>query len=126
MADVFNIGGNYTTTPASGAPSADPSYIAPIDESLTLIRKHHDTIDLTSDSITPVQFGGVINGHVLIVKTVGGKVQVRVTSSDGSTQSIPVDSFLAVISNTVPITAVDLTRIPGNATTVKIFLGEHG
>lgn len=126
MADIFQLGGSYTTAPANGAPSADPSLNAPIDESMTLIRKHQDTIDLTVDSPVTVQFGGVINAHVLIVKTVGGKARVRITSADGSTQSIPVDSFYASISNTVPITAVDLTRVPSQLTTVKVFLGEHG
>jgi hypothetical protein len=126
MADVFQLGGSYTTAPASGAPSADPSYIAPIDESMTLIRKHHDTIDLSTDAVTPISFGGVINAHVLIIKTVGGKVSIRLTSADGSTQAVPVDSFLAVMSNTVPITAADLTRVPGQETICKVFLGEHG
>jgi hypothetical protein len=126
MADVFNLGGNYTTQPASGAPSADPSFIAPIDETMTLVHKHFDTIDLGSDLATPVDFGGVTNCHVAIIKTVGGKVMVRVTSADGTTQSIPVDQFFVVMSNTVPITAIDLTRVPGQVTTVKVFLGEHG
>lgn len=125
MADTFKLSGSYTTQPTSGSPSADPEVVAPIDEAVGLIRKSLSIFDLTVDTPVAVGFGGLTNAHVLIVKTVGGKVRLRITTADGATQAIPVDSFYASISLTVPITAIDVTRVAGQPTTVKVFLGER-
>lgn len=104
----------------SGAPPVGPT---PIVESVVLDEKNLDQYTLTADAPQAVAFGGVTNAHVLIVST-DQKVKVTVTSADGSSQAIPCDGQLILISRSVPITAVTLTRVPATLTTAFVFLGE--
>lgn len=125
MADVFRLNGSYTTQPTTGNPSGDPEVESSIDERVGLTNKTIGLYNLTADSPVTVNFGGLTNAHVVVVKTVGGKARVRLTSADGSQQSVPVDSFFSLISLAVPVTAIDLTRVAGVSTLVRIFLGER-
>jgi len=126
MSDIFKVHGDYTSEPASScSASGSPTVSAPIDEVLSL--KRSPTLaeyELTADAVQAVAFGPATNAHVILIKTVGGKVTARLTSADGATQAIPVDSFMLVISESVPFTALDLTRVSGVTTTVKVLLGE--
>lgn len=121
---MFQLLGSYTTAPSSGSPSADPSLNAVLDEKLTLKRKSVREYTLDADGVQAVDLGGLAAAHVVVVKCVGGKAKLRLTSADGATQAVPVDSFAAFISESVPFTALDLTREAGIEVTVKIFLGE--
>jgi len=112
-------------TPASGSPSAAPTVSAPIDETMVLKRAPSvSEYELTSDAVQAVAFGPAVNAHVIVIKSVGGKIKARLTSADGATQAIAVDSFSVIISESVPYTALDLTRVSGVTTTVKVLLGE--
>ena len=128
MADLFKLTGSYSTQPAVGAPSASPQVVSTgINESITLAQKSLDDYVLTADAAQVVDFGGLlpVGAHLVIIKVAsGGKVKVRITTTDGATQSIPVDSVLHLISLSVPVTAIDLTRIPGTPTEVTVFLGQ--
>jgi len=124
VADSFNLVGTYGTSPPSGTIAA-ASICANISEALSLTRKDLDTISLDTDAPLAVNFGsGVTQAAVAILKATGGKVRARITSADGSQQSIPVDDLLVLISQSVPITGIDLTRVPGVLTTVSVFLGQ--
>jgi hypothetical protein len=79
---------------------------------------------LTNDSEKMLPLGCVDEVNVLVIKAVGGKVRVRITSADGSSQAVPVDSFLALTTYSVGITAVGVTRTPAVPTTVRFFLGQ--
>lgn len=79
---------------------------------------------LDTDGALSVELGGLSAVNVLIVRTLGGKVRVRITSADGAQQSIPVDSLLVLVGQAVPVTAIDLTREPATSTQVQVFLGE--
>lgn len=125
ISDNFALSGSYSTTPNIGNPSGQPNLTSPIEEDQVLIEKQFNSIELDVDSAVSVPFGGVTGATVLIVKCVGGKIRVRITSSDGSSQAIPCDSFIAITTDsTYPITAVDLTRLPGVVTTCSVFLGQ--
>lgn len=125
MSHVFKLHGDYSVTPSSGSPSAAPTVSAPIDETMTLKRAPSvSEYELTADSVQSVAFGPATNAHVIVIKTVGGKIRARLTSADGTTQAIAVDSFAVIISESVPYTALDLTRVSGVTTTVKVLLGE--
>ncbi|MEE9592242.1 MAG: hypothetical protein V3W28_01525 [Thermoplasmata archaeon] len=127
MSDRFTLSGGYTTTPLGGEPSFDPNIDAPIDETVQLVKKKFDTIELTVDTPVVVDFGGLTNANVIILKSTGGvKVSARVTSADGTTQAVPFDTYFVLMSMDVPITAIDLTRTPATPTTVRVFLGEEG
>jgi len=124
LADTFELSGSYATEPSSGSPSADPSLAAAIEESVSLDLKELRTYRLDADSVQTVDLGGLDEVNVLLVKAVGGKLKVRLTSTDGTTQAVPVDSFLCIISESVGITAIDLLRETGIEVTAKIFMGQ--
>ena len=126
MSSIFRLNGSYTTTPQTGNPSGQPSVNAHIDEMDGLVRQAISTIQLTVDTAVSVDLCGLTQVNVLILKTVGGKVRVDLTSADGANQSVPVDSFFVLRTQTVPITAITLTRVAGTLTTVSTFLGERG
>lgn len=125
MADVFNLTGSYSSTPASGTPSGDPLIDARLSESMVIKAKQVVTVTLDSDSPESVAFGDLAGAHVVVIRANGGKVRARYTSSDGSAQAVPVDPLDIKISSTVPITALDLTRVAGAGTVIcRVFLGE--
>jgi hypothetical protein len=126
VADQFALSGSYSSSPLVGSPSGVASIPAPIDEQLVLTAKFYDTIMLGVDTPVSVPFnvGGVSNAAVVIIKVTGQKVKARFTSTDGIQQAVPIDTFFANISRTVPITAIDLTRTPGVSTRVDIFMGQ--
>lgn len=130
MADVLTLAGQWDSEPAApGIGSSDPSIPAPLSETVTLARKFYADITLDADGPISVPIGGtnpIRNAHVIIARTLGGKVKMRVTSADGATQAWPVDPLAIHYSLSVPITAIDLTRVPGILTTVKLFLGDQG
>lgn len=126
MATAFRLQGSYTATPCScGGCSGDASLSAAINECVQLVKETYTTIQLTADATTPVAFGDCTAANVVVMRTVGGKVKARFTSADGSQQAIPVDAFFAVISGAVPFTAIDITRVSGQETTVRVFLGQQ-
>lgn len=126
MADRFTLSGSYTTEGLSGEPSFEPAIAAQISEIATLVSKKVDDLPLTVDTAVAVDFGGLTEANVVILKSLGGnKVKALVTSADGTDQAIPFDTYLILMTEDVPITALSLTRLPGTATTVRVFLGEQ-
>jgi hypothetical protein len=124
--DIFTLSGNYSTQPASGAPSADPQVVSTaITETVELAQKLLNEYTLTTDSPVVVDISNFPAGiNVMLVKVTGGKVKIGVTTTDGSLQAIPCDDFLQWICATVPITAIQLTRATGvDGINVKIFVG---
>jgi hypothetical protein len=124
MSKVFALTGAYSATPASGSPSADPIVTAALDERQMLATLQYSQLTLNADTPVVLPLGGLTSANVVIVKCVGGKIRVRITSADGSQQAVPVDTFLALISASVPMTAVDVTRTPGVQTVIRYFLGQ--
>ncbi len=124
MADSFKLQGSYAVSPLTSPLSFAPSVLADINESRTLKAKQVTEHTLDADAPVNVDFGGVVNANVITLKAVGGKVRARFTSADGSQQSVPFDTYFILMSESVPVTAIDLTRVAGTATTVRVFLGE--
>ncbi len=124
MADAFQLQGSYAVKPLSSPLSFAPSILADINESRTLKAKQVADMSLASDAAAAVDFGGVANANIVVLKAVGGKVAAAITSADGVAQVIPFDSYLILMSESVPITAITLTRVAGTVTTVRVFLGE--
>ncbi len=126
MADTFTLAGSYESVPASvGTASGAASITAPIDEVVQLATRTQVEITLTSDAPVALAIPGGTNINAVVIRTVGGKVRARISSSDGATQAVPVDSFMALISESVDITALDVTRVVGQETVVQVFLGER-
>lgn len=124
MADTFQMTGVWASVPLLSDPSSGTaSLTAPIAETLQLKERQLWEEILTVDTPVVVSFGGVANAHVVVVKS-NRKVRVRLTSADGSQQSVPVDGLLHIICKSVPITAIDVMRVAATETKVKVFLGE--
>lgn len=124
MADAFKLAGSFEATPLTNPLSFAQAITAAISESVTLSARQSTDMTLSSDSAAPVAFGGVTNANVVILKSTGGKVKARITSADGAVQAVPFDTYWILMSDTVPITAIDLTRVAGVETTVRVFIAQ--
>src|SRR5579859_1042522 len=122
---ILTLSGSYTTQPQAFPPSAAQNVGSPISETSYLQHYSADTLDLTVDTPVVLPYAGLTNCHFMYFKTVGGKVRVRITSADGSQQAIPVDSLLILYCASVPVTAIDFTRVTGTATSVTYLIGEN-
>lgn len=126
MGHLFRLLGSFGTEPARAALLSGVSDVAgPLDERVNLSTPHRTQYEIDDDDPVDVAFGGLESAHVVVLKTTGGKVRARLTSADGTDQSVPVDGIMILISQSVPVTAIDLTRVTGgNTVTVDVFLGE--
>jgi hypothetical protein len=77
---------------------------------------------LTDDTPVSVSFDGMTGINAVRIEA-SGKVRARLTSADGTQQAISVDPILILISESVPYTALDLTRVAGAATEVTVLIG---
>jgi hypothetical protein len=125
MSDRFSLEGSYAVVPLSPPASADFDVIAAIDETIILNDKSANSYDLALDAPFVVPFGGVTNAHVLILKLISGlKFKALITTSDGASQTVPVDSLLIMIAQGAPVTALSLVRTVATLTSVRVFLGQ--
>lgn len=125
MSTDFSLQGRWQATPklASVSASGCPTIGAQFAEGIILAKRHYTEPTLDADAVEAVSFGDVTSAHVVLIKS-DKKVTVRLTSVEGAIQIVPVDTLLYLISESVPYTAIDLTRVAGQSTTVKILLGE--
>jgi hypothetical protein len=122
----FTLTGAIALQPAVGNPSGVPSTTIPLNETAMVGRSTPSSYVLTTNSATPVAFGGVATANVVQVKVLSGNhVRVRITSADGAAQSIPVDTVLVLMTRENGITAIDLTRDLGVETVVEVFVAEY-
>lgn len=111
--------GNLIVTPleAGWGVSTTPVFFS---EALAVARKIYDEIWLSDNTTINIAFGGLSEVNVLFIQAVGGKVKLRVTSTDGSQQALPVDPIQLLVSKSVGITALDITRDSTVTNTVKV------
>lgn len=123
MGEIYKLSGQYVTKPSSFATSGEPGCSAEFSEQLALTHSTTQRLTLDDDATLNVDLGGVTNVAVLHIRS-DRKVLVNVTSADGAAQAVPVDGHLMIISESVPITAIALTRVAGIDTQVTLFMGE--
>jgi hypothetical protein len=122
----FTLSGAVTVQPAVGNPSGVPSVTIPLSETVMVGAWTPSQYTLTVNTPVAVMLGGVGTVNVLQVKVVSGDhVRVRITSADGATQAIPVDTVLVLMTRDIGITAIDLTRDLGVETVVEVFVAEY-
>jgi hypothetical protein len=80
-------------------------------------------IELVSDAVFSVNLDGWTGVHMLQIVS-STKISAKLTSGDGVAQIIPVDPQLNLVSRSSPITAIDLVRVPGQAATVELIIGQ--
>jgi len=122
MAEVARLQGSLTSTPTYLL-NGQARVTIPLDVSLSCANSVSTTVNLTTDDPYVLSLGALANVNVLMIRAVGGKIRVRVTSSDGAQQAIPTD-FLLLFTGAVNITAVDLTRTAGTSTAVSVYMGD--
>lgn len=79
-------------------------------------------VPLTVDSAVPVDLSAFGSVHVIMIEA-DFPVVAKYTSAAGSAQGVPSE-FAFLISRQSPITALSLTRVAGQATTVRLTLGQ--
>jgi hypothetical protein len=79
-------------------------------------------VTLSSDSAFPVSLDGATEISVIYVEA-DFPVTVVLTSAAGTAQNAPAE-LLHLVSREVPITAISLIRAAGQATTVRLILGQ--
>ena len=127
MSDSLRLQATVRVEPSLILPAGSgcPTFTFPFEEEVILAFKHYDEPTLDVDAPVAADFGSVTNASVVIISVENGKkITVQVTSADGVDQSIPVDDTLILLCRSVPVTAINLTRVPATATKVKVFLGE--
>lgn len=126
MAQQLTIEGALVISEAVGDYQGQSQVTNTIAEKMSILQYQNTVYVLSSDSAQTVALGALSEINVLQIRVVGNKVRVRITSTDGTTQAIPVDSFLCIVSDSVSITAVDLTRTAGSETTVYVTICQKG
>ena len=106
--------------------SGYPRMHADIFEQLVIALKEESDYTLTVDSPVMVSFGGLVSASFLYIKANGAKVDALLTSADGTAQVVPVDSWIMLTSESVPIMAVSLLRLTGVQVTCRVVLGQLG
>lgn len=120
----LKIEGAITIANPVGSPSGQPTVLLTLEEKVFLKRVLATNVTLDSDALTPVSIGPLAGVNFLSIRASGGYVRVRITSSQGTSQSIPVDPCLILQSDDLDITAIDLLRETTVDTEVYIVLGE--
>jgi len=108
----------------AGVPSGHPQTLVTLAELLYTDKVLSQNLTLSTDNPTMLSLGPLSGVNFLCIRADGGKIRVAITSSDGSSQAIPVDSFLILRCDSVDITAIDITRTTGIDTDVYAVLGE--
>lgn len=97
---------------------------ASLDERMMLANEIVSQITLDSEGPISLPLGPLAAVNLIVLKVAGDPVTVRLTSSAGTEQAFPVDTFFSLFSRSEDITAIDVTRTPGSLTAIKYFLGE--
>jgi hypothetical protein len=126
MAQQLTIEGALVIKEAVGDYQGQSQVTNTIAEKMSILQYQNTVYVLSADSAQTVALGALSAVNVLQIRVVGNKVRVRITSSDGTSQAIPVDSFLCIVTDSVSITAVDLTRTAGSETTVYVTICQKG
>lgn len=80
-------------------------------------------VDLGTDAPVSVGLDGLTDVCVLYLES-DNPVTVLLTSPAGSAQSLPLETMY-VVSRAAPFTAITLVRVAGQATTVRLILGQE-
>lgn len=107
-----------------GSPSGQPQTLISYNEISYTEKVLSQNIFLGVDTPVAVSLGQLSGVNFLSIRADGAKIRVRITSTDGSTQAVPVDPLLVLRCDSTDITAIDITRTAGIDTDVYIVLGK--
>lgn len=123
MFETFTISGGWQTTTQAGG-TGDITAQAPLAYALAIQNKAVLEYQLSSNTPVAVTLpaGGV---NVVYVYATGGPVSVTVTSTAGTAQVSPADPMFFATSQSVPITALTITRLSSAITDVSVFYAQQ-
>ena len=119
---MLTFNGEVAVEPPAGNNSGQPTVLVSYSEKVAQERQLVTTYTLDADTPVSVDLGPLTEVNFLSVRAVGNKIRVRITSADGSSQSIPVDPTLLLRCDSVGITAIDLTRTATYDTDVYLVM----
>jgi len=124
VAETLLLSGQLTINP-SPACGCDPEMgtTVTLAEEMSIAAKLSTSFVLPSDAAFPVDLTMVPEVNALVIDCTA-KVKITVTTADGVAQVIPVDPLLVLLTSSVPITALSITRVAGTDTTVRLVLGD--
>lgn len=122
---VLTFNGSYTLATPAFPPSSAQQVLSPFSQTNYLAYWSANSLDLTVNTAVALPMGNVAAANFIYICAVGGKVMVRITSADGTTQSIPVDPLLILYCASVPVTAIDITRVVGTPTTITYLIAQN-
>jgi len=120
----LKVEGSITAQNPVGSPPGQPTTLVKLDDSVFLKKVLSTSYSLLSDSPVSVDLGNLEEVNFLSIRAEGGYVRLRITTTMGTTQAVPVDPSLILRSDDVGITAIELTRESTVDTEVYIVLGE--
>lgn len=123
MSDSLTITGQLAIVPDSTSDadlSGDFAIKVPLNATLTLSRKESVSVILADTTPVAVNVGSIVSIHALAIRT-DEPITATITSASGSSQVIPIDSMLILLTETVPITAITLTA--ATTANVKMTMG---
>lgn len=121
---MLTFTGEVALEPPAGNSSGQPTVLVSYAEKVAEERSLTTTYSLTVDTPVSVDFGPLTAANFVSLRVSGAKIRVRVTSADGTSQSLPVDPTLILRSDSVGITAIDLTRTATYDTDVYVVLAK--
>lgn len=124
---TLQLSGSYTLTPPNYPPSAQQTIGSPIQETNYVQRWAAVDMDLTSDAATSIPLpAGASQIHFLYVKVQGGSpIDLQITSADGTSQVVPVDSLAILYFNNRPVTDIKAVRTAGVLTTLTYLIAQN-
>lgn len=123
MPDQFTLTGSWQSSPQTSGAVNSPDTSTPLSETQTVVERNISSITLGVDTAVVLPFAGVTNAQIVIISTENLNLRAALTSVAGTTQIIPINDLLILVSRTEPITAITLTRTAGVSTPVKFYLG---
>ncbi len=124
MSQQLKIEGSISIQNPVGSPPGQPTTLLILNDSVFMKRVLSTSYTLDSDTPVSVDLGNLEEVNYLSVRAEGGYVRLRITTTMGTTQAVPVDPSLILRSDDVGITAIELTRESTVDTEVYIVLGE--
>lgn len=132
--DILTLTLSATIGPSSasscGCEAGSPTYATTTEYTDEVTNKVVARIKLASTASptpTAVSLQGMTGAAFVKISVLGenGIVRARLTTTQGSTQSVPVDPHLVLVSASDPVTALDLLQPANTECIVEVILAEH-
>jgi hypothetical protein len=124
IAETLQLNGQFSINPSPACScDADLGTLITLSESMSVDAKLATAFALSADPAFPIDLTTVPEVNALFIEA-SQKVKLTITTADGAAQVIPVDPMMIWFSESVPITALSITRLAATTTSVRLVLGQ--